>query len=325
MAPVTPRSGKQTRQQASRNPRHHATAPNASPEAVDPIWLLKAFCVVLLAALLCGYLTFCLLFYQGQWQLVLHPDRSKPAPATIGGAAFETVHFGVNESGTPQLTGWWIPSGSNGLYVSETLLYLPGGDGSLAHDEPRLAALHSLGINIFAFDYRGYGQSAAEHPSERRMNEDAASAWQYLTVSRQTPGAKVIPFGEGVGAAIAAQLAATQTQISGVILDSPRTDLLKIVHDDPRTRLLPARAMFHETFDIAAAVANLKTAKLFLLSESAQSLDMERSAAEPKMIVALPASQADGPAYLEQISRFLDQLHPNQSTRPGSGPPLQQK
>jgi uncharacterized protein len=257
--------------------------------------------------------------------LVLHPDRSKPAPASIGGAAFELVHFDVNESGAPQLTGWWIPSESNGRYASETLLYLPSGDGSLAHDEPRLAALHSLGINIFAFDYRGYGQSAAEHPGEQRMDQDAASAWQYLTISRQIPGAKVIPFGEGVGAAIAAQLAATQTQIPGVILESPRTDLLKIVHDDPRTKLLPVRALFHETFDIAARVLNLRTAKLFVLSEGSGSLETARSAAEPKAIAALPASQANGPAYLEQISRFLDQLGPKVQTQLGPSVPLQQK
>ena len=325
MAPVTPRSGKQSGQQAPKKSRQQASAPNPSTEAVDPIWLLKAFGAVIIAALVCGYLTFCLLFYQGQWQLVLHPDRSKPAPSSIGGAAFETVHFDVNESGTPQLTGWWIPAEPNGRYAGETLLYLPSGDGSLADAEPRLAALHSLGINIFAFDYRGYGQSAAEHPSERRMNEDAASAWQYLTVSRQMPGASVVPFGEGLGAAIAANLAATQTLIPGVILDSPRTDLLKIVHDDPRTKLLPVRALFHESFDIAATVANLKTAKLFLLSEAARALDTARSAAEPKTIVELPASQGNGPAYLEQIARFLDQLGPDAQSRPGSGTPLQKK
>ncbi len=305
MAPAIPRSGKPSRQQPQRN----AQQPGA-PEVVDPIWLLKAAGVVLLAALFCGYLTFCLLFYQGQWQLVLHPDRSKPAPASIAGSPYETVHFGVDESGTPQLTGWWIPAEPNGRYAHETLLYLPGGDGSLADVEPRLAALHSLGINLFAFDYRGYGQSSATHPNERRMTQDAASAWQYLTVSRQLPGGAIVPFGDGVGAALAASLAAAHIESPGVILESPRVDLLKTVQDDPRTRLLPVGLLFHEDFQLASTVGSLKTAKLFLLPESAASLEMARSAAEPKVIVALPPSQANGPAYLEQIARFLDQLRP---------------
>jgi pimeloyl-ACP methyl ester carboxylesterase len=306
MAPATPRSGKQSRQQPQRNPQQPGT-----PEVVDPVWLLKAAGVVLLAALFCGYLTFCLLFYQGQWQLVLHPDRSKPAPVTIAGSLYETIHFGVDESGVPQLTGWWIPADPTSRYAHETLLYLPSGDGSLADAEPRLATLHSLGINIFAFNYRGYGQSSATHPNERTMTQDTASAWQYLTVSRQLSGGAIIPFGEGVGAALAAKLAATQTQIPGVILESPRVDLLKTVLDDPRTRLLPVRFLFHEDFEVADTVGSLKTAKLFLIPESGRSLEMARSAAEPKEIVALPPSQANGQAYLEQIARFLDQLRPN--------------
>jgi uncharacterized protein len=311
MTSATPRSGNQSRQPPRRNSQQHGPSRPNSPDVVDPMWLLKAGGIVIVAALFCGYLTFCLLFYQGQWQLVLHPDRSKPAPASIGGSPFETVHFSVDETGAPQLTGWWIPAESSGRYSRETLLYFPSGDGSLANAEPRLAALHSLGINIFAFDYRGYGQSAATHPSERRMTQDATSAWQYLTVSRQIPGARVIPFGEGVGAAVAANLAATQSQIPGVILDSPRTDLVKSVLDDPRTRLLPVRILFNEDFQIATTVATLKTAKLFLLPEGAGTLATARSAAEPKAIVTLPPSQANGPAYLEQIARFLDQLRPN--------------
>ena len=311
MASATPHSGKQPRQPPPRNSQQHDAARLHSPEVVDPIWLLKAAGLVVLAALLCGYLTYCLLFYQGQWQLVLHPDRSKPAPASIGGSPLSTVRFGVDESGVPQLTGWWIPAEPNGRYARETILYLPSGDGSLADAEPKLAALHSLGINIFAFDYRGYGQSAAVHPSERRMTQDAASAWQYLTVSRQIPGARVIPFGEGVGGAIAAHLASVQTQIPGVILESPRSDLFQMVRNDPRTGLLPVRLLFHEDFAVAATVASLRTAKLFLLQEgSTAPMDMARSAAEPKVIVALPPSQGNGPAYLEQIARFLDQLRP---------------
>jgi pimeloyl-ACP methyl ester carboxylesterase len=311
MASATPRSGKNSRQQPGRHSKERVADPSDPNLIVEPIWLLKAGGLVILAALFCGYLTYCLLFYQGQWQLVLHPDHSKPAPATIAGTPYETVHFGVDESGTPQLAGWWIPAVPNGRYASETILYLPSGDGSLADAESRLTTLHSLGINVFAFDYRGYGQSAATHPSEQHMNQDADSAWKYLTVSRQISGSRIIPLGEGVGASIAANLAGAQKQIAGVILGSPRTDLFKIVLNDPRTRLLPIRILFHEDFDMAVAVKSLNTPKLFLLPEGADSLNIARSASEPRVIVALPPSQSDSPAYLEQIGRFLDQLHPN--------------
>lgn len=321
MASATPHPGKRSGQQPGQRPgqqpgntpapQRRAAPANGTPEVVDPVWLLKAGGLVIVAALICGYLTLCLLFYQGQWQLVLHPNRAKPAPADIAGMPFEIVRFGVDESGSPQLAGWWIPASPQGRFATDTILYLPSGDGSLADAQPTLVALHSLGINIFAFDYRGYGQSAATHPNERRMTQDTASAWQYLTVSRGIAGERIIPFGDGVGASLGADLAASQSPIPGVVLQSPRPDLITFVLNDPRVGLLPVRTLFHDTFDVSARVKTLKTPKLFLLQAGTASIETARSAANPKTIVALPVLRSDQAAYLEQIARFLDQSGPN--------------
>ena len=320
MAPASPGSSKPSitkpgkRQKQLRQPGFAAGEP---PEVIDPIWLLKAGGIVIAAALVCGYLTLCLLFYQGQWQLVLHPDQTKPAPTDIGETPIESVRFGVDESGSPQMTGWWIPASPSGKLATETLLYLPSGDGSLSDAQPRLAALHSLGINIFAFNYRGYGQSAAIHPNEHRMTEDTQGAWKYLTVSRGVNAATITLFGDGVGASLAAHLAASTPGVHGLILQSPQFDLLETVRADSRGRLLPVRALFHENFKLFPALSALKTPKLFLLSQDgpgdSKSLSAARSAAPPRMIVTLPRSQQNQSAYLEQITRFLDQLQSGKS------------
>lgn len=324
MASPTPKSGKHTQEPLKRS----TSRPGASggqPEAVDPVWLLKAGGLTLVAALVCGYLTICLLFYQGQWQLVLHPSRTAATPATIAGAHFETIRFGVDESGTPQLNGWWIPADSGAKYSGYTVLYLPSGDGLLADAQPTLAALHSMGLNVFAFDYRGYGQSGASHPNQARMTQDAASAWGYLRVSRALAGAKVIPFGSGVGCALAAKLAEQHEEVPAVIFDSPRPDLMEIVLADSRTQYLPVRMLFHDRFDIAGAAQSLKTPKLFLLPDQklgsgkdggpqqpsqAELQALVDAAGVPKMSVYLKPSDRDGTAYPEEVSRFLDQyLH----------------
>lgn len=311
MASTTPHPEKRSGPPLPRTP---AKPTSALPEVVDPVWLLKAAGVAILVALICGYLTLCLLFYQGQWQLVLHPNRSIPAPTNIAGVPIETIRFGVDESGLPQLTGWWLPAAPAGRYAAETILYLPRGDGSLADAEPTLAVLHSLGINIFAFDYRGYGQSAATHPNQRRMTQDTASAFQYLTVSRGIQPAQIVPFGDGVGAALAAELSASHSEIPQLILQSPRIDVLNTVRNDPRVRLLPVRALFHDTFDLSASVARLRTAKLFLLADGSTAADVARSAADPKVIVTLPGAERNGAAWLEQVARFLDQRPVDRST-----------
>src|SRR5271170_1090561 len=203
-------------------PKPNKQSPSHPPqhEVVSPIWLIKGIVLTILAALLCGYLTFCLLFYQGQWQLVLHPIRTSAGPISIAGVPYELIHFGPDESATPQVTGWWIPSDPGGRYAHLTVLFLPDGNGSLADSIPTLASLHNLGINVFAFDYRGYGQSTATRPNQQNMIHDADSAWQYLTISRNIPAPQIVPYGIGVGASLATRLAAANTAIPALILDA---------------------------------------------------------------------------------------------------------
>ena len=198
------------------------------PDVVSPIWLIKAIALTIVAALLCGYLTLCLLFYQGQWQLVLHPTRTSASAASIAGIPYELIRFAPDESATPQLTGWWIPAAPGSRYAAITILFLPDGNGSLVNSTPVLASLHNLGLNVFAFDYRGYGQSAATRPNQQSMTQDADSAWQYLTATRAISAQRILPYGTGVGTALATHLAANHNAIPALILDTPRADLLEV-------------------------------------------------------------------------------------------------
>jgi pimeloyl-ACP methyl ester carboxylesterase len=291
---------------------------NAQPEVVSPLWLVKAIALTIIAALVCGYLTLCLLFYQGQWQLVLHPIRTSAAPTSIGGIPYELIRFGPDESAIPQLTGWWIPSSPNARYAQSTILFLPRADGSLTDSIPTLASLHNLGLNVFAFDYRGYGQSAATRPNQQNMTHDVDSAWQYLTTSRAIPAQQIIPYGTGVGASLAtqlaAQLAANHNTIPALILDAPHADLLEAAQRDPRARLLPVRLLFHEQFPLAGPLAALKTPKL-LISRTASPDPAFRTAADPKLTVELPFPELptpelpspSDPLYTQSFTRFLDQ------------------
>jgi uncharacterized protein len=283
---------------------NHSKQQPAQFETVDPAWLLKAFAFTILAALFCAYLTFCLLFYQGQWQLVLHPTRTAASPQSIAGIPYELIHFGPDESAVPQLTGWWIPSAPGVRYANATLLFLPGSDGSLADTIPTLATLHNLGINVFAFDYRGYGQSAATRPNQQNMIQDADSAWQYLNISRHIPAEQIVLYGTGVGASLATHLAASHADSPALILDAPHGDLLNAALHDPRSKLVPVRLLFHERFPLAEPLSTLHTPKL-LLSRTASRDEAFRTAADPKRTVELAApSQA---LYQQSLTRFLDE------------------
>jgi pimeloyl-ACP methyl ester carboxylesterase len=279
----------------------------APPDVVSPIWLIKAIALTILAALLCGYLTFCLLFYQGQWQLVLHPTRTSASPASIAGIPYELTHFAPDDSATPQLTGWWIPAAPGSRYAPITILFLPDGNGSLANSVPILLSLHNLGLNVFAIDYRGYGQSAAARPNQQSMTQDADSAWQYLTTTRAVPAQHIVLYGTGVGASLAARLAADHDDLPALVLDTPRADLLDVAIRDPRAKLLPVRLLFRERFPLADPLSTLRKPKL-LISRTTSPDQTFLHASDPKYTVELASPSAD--LYNHSLTRFLDQYVP---------------
>ncbi len=281
-------------------PSPKPSANNDAPEVVSGRWLAKAFGIVAFAALICSYLSLCLLYYVGQWQIVLHPD---PAAAKQSAPA-DLTHFGPDETGRPQLTGEWIPAGEGSHYGQLTILLLPAGDGSRGDAEATVHTLHDIGLNVFSFDYRGYGLSAAVHPSQQRMTEDADSAWRYLTGSRGVPAAKIIPYGIGTGASLASGLASKHREIPALILDRPHTDLHDFAAADHRSALLPTHLLFHEHFPLAAELAFLATPKL-LIAGQGQAYPAFASAASPRMSVELPESS--GPLFSDAVRRFIDQ------------------
>ncbi len=72
---------------------------------------------------------------------------------------------------------------------------------------------HRLGYNTFIFDYRGYGESSGS-PSESGTYLDAQAAWRYLTEKKAILPASIVLFGESLGGAIAAWLAANEKPAS---------------------------------------------------------------------------------------------------------------
>ena len=280
---------------------HAGVVPSTAPETVSPKWLFKAMGVVILVALVCSYLSLGLLFYQGQWQIVLHPDAAaKTRPAAPG-----LLRFAPDESGRPQLTGEWFGAASGTRYAGLTVLLLNGGDGSRENSASTVAALHDLGLNVFSFDYRGYGLSQDIHPSQLRMTEDSQAAWRYLTESRGTSARQIVIYGTGVGASLATRLAIDHPESPALIVDSPNGDLLEVVRKDYRSSLLPTAMLFHERFPLANPLVTLGTPKLLITTDSKPEPSAFVTAASPKMIVSLPS--VPGPLYGEAITRFLDQ------------------
>jgi uncharacterized protein len=291
--------------------KRNSSSPRPTPELVDPRWILKALAIVLAVALLCAWGTLCLLWYQGQWQLVLHPSRTvATTPASVG-LNFTELHFADDATGVPQLNGWLIPAapGDTLTLSAPTTILLHSANGSMgargsdSDALPRALLLHNAGLNVLLFDYRGYGHSVGQHPTEASMQQDAEAALNWLLSTQHIAQQNIILYGNGIGASLAVNLAAQHHDIPAIILDAPDGDLAGRVLHDAHSFLVPTRLLFHEDFPLAEPLRTLTTPKL-LISYASSTPSALVNAADPKLTVEL-ASPND-PAFIRTIQRFLD-------------------
>jgi hypothetical protein len=226
----------------------------SAPPAVSAKWLLNAGAAALAGALFCAWCTLCFLFWQGNWQLLYHPTSAVTRTPASANLAFDSVGFATNAAGEPQLRGWWIPASSPAHF---TAIFLHGADGNLGDTVDSLAQLHASGLNVFAFDYRGYGQSRFAHPSETRWREDADSAINYLTGTRHLPVNAVILVGKDLGANLAMEVAAAHPDLAGVVLEQPLASPTLSIFNDARAHIVPAHWLVSDRWQISAATPNI--------------------------------------------------------------------
>ena len=223
---------------------------------------MTALAISLPGAALCMWAVFCFLFWQGSWQLLYHPVAEiARTPASVG-LKYDAVGFAASDSGTPQLQGWWIPADGVAKY---TLLYLHDQAGNLSDAVDDLASLRATGVSVFAFDYRGYGQSRFVHPSETRWQEDAGLALSYLTATRHIDPHTIVAVGRGLGADLALEVGAAHPELAGAVLISPVDAPADAIFKDARASLVPARLLVRDRWNLGKLAATLRVPSLWIV------------------------------------------------------------
>lgn len=157
-----------------------------------------------------AYAALALLVFFAQPRLIYFPEIGRDIIATPdqAGLAYEPVKLSTADGET--LHGWFVPA----PVAKGTVLFFHGNAGNISHRMEYLLMFRRLGYNTFIFDYRGYGQSSGS-PSESGTYLDAEAAWRYLTETKGISPARIVLFGESLGGAVAAWLAARQTVQAG--------------------------------------------------------------------------------------------------------------
>jgi uncharacterized protein len=292
-----------------------AQGSSSAPPTVSARWLIAAIASLVIAAVVCAWLTLCLLFWQGSWQLLYHPTSAGTRTPASAALAFDVIQFADTPAGVPQLRGWWIPAATQARC---TALYLHGASGNLGDTVDDLARMHAANLDVFAFDYRGYGQSLFKHPSEVRMREDAESAIVYLTDTRHIAASSIVLVGKDLGANLALEVGAVHPEFAGVVLEGPLENPLSAIFNDPRAHIVPARALVRDRWGANAPAQNLLIPSLWFYRTPAGQTEPKQdqppayqATKSRKSIVWLADSPAAGNDFRAALSSWLDDLAVN--------------
>jgi uncharacterized protein len=165
-----------------------------------------------LGILAAAYGGLALLVYIFQSHLVFYPGTGREIIATPSqiGLPYEDIHLKTSDD--ISLHGWYIPAPQ----PRGTVLFLHGNAGNISHRLDSVQMFNRLCYSTLTFDYRGYGNSGGA-PSEQGTYRDAEAAWRYLIEQRHIPSCRIVLFGESLGGAVAAWLAARQKPAALVI------------------------------------------------------------------------------------------------------------
>ena len=259
--------------------------------------------------LIATYIGFALVLYFSQSHLVFYPETGREiiAAPSQAGLPYEDVRL-VTTDGL-SLHGWYIPAPQ----PRGTVLFLHGNAGNISHRIDSLQMFHRLGYSTLIFDYRGYGNSSGT-PSEQGTYRDAEAAWRYLTERRHIPSCRIVLFGESLGGAVAAWLAARQKPAALVIASGFTSvpDFAQQLYP-----YLPARWLARIRYDTRESLRSVAAPVLIAHSPEDEIIPFEQGRAlfaaanPPKLFLELAGGHNDGFIFMREswvkvLGDFLD-------------------
>ncbi|HEU5049662.1 MAG TPA: alpha/beta fold hydrolase [Gemmatimonadales bacterium] len=244
-------------------------------------------------------------------------DREVPEPHPSFALRHRSIEFLTADS--VLLHAWIIPAApaASAPPADFWLLIAHGNYGSIGFGErPEFyAAARDIGLNLLAFDYRGFGRSGGR-PGEEGLYRDAEAAYRYLTDSLQVPPRRIVLFGHSLGTGVATELA-TRVPSAALVLEAAYTSIPDI--GQAAYPWLPVKLLAGERFETIDRIGRVTVPKLLLHSPEDEIVPYEHgrrvyeAASGEKRFVTVRGGHAgafseDRETYFGAISELLKSL-----------------
>ena len=251
---------------------------------------------------------------------VYHPLRRLDAAATDLGRPVEELFLTARDG--VKLHAWFFPSAPDSPRSSIAMLICHGNGGNISHRLVLYETLLARGVNVFAFDYRGYGLSEGK-PGEEGTYLDAQAAHSWLR-EKGFNGANIIAYGESLGGAVAAELCLRES-CGGLVLQSTFTSIPDVGAEF--YPWLPVRWLSRIRYDTRSKLSRITVPVLVMHSRTDGLIKYAHGEANfaavggPKLFSELQGGHND---YLDDtrefsagIERFLDLVASSNVPAPG--------
>jgi len=194
------------------------------------------------------------------------------------------------KTGSPgaRLHGLWLAADRTDAAGAPVLLYLHGARYNVTASAPRMRRMQALGFSVLAIDYRGFGKSTHELPSEASAYEDARAAWDWL--AKKYPDRPRYIFGHSLGGSVAINLATEAGDESGTIVEGAFTSIADVVSHS-RWGWMPLSLLITQRFDAVRKVKHIGSPLLVVHGDSDRTIAPELgrklfdAAAQPKLLM----------------------------------------
>ncbi len=242
---------------------------------------------------------------------IYHPQTEIVLKPTDAGLRYEEVFFKTRDN--LELNGWFIPAQD----ARGSLLFCHGNAGNISHRITMIEMFNKLKLDVFIFDYRGYGRSEGK-PSEEGLYQDALAAYQYLRQREDINRDAIIIYGKSLGANIAIDLA-SEVKAAALIAESGFTSAYEMAR-----RIfpyLPVRWLITVKYDAINKIKKIPIPKLIIHSKDDEIVPFRfgrrlfEAASPPKEFYSMHGTHNEAALtfkdnYLRAIDSFLTKYLP---------------